>query len=51
MKFMALELDDRDMVVIRFLSFYKKEIISKTISQIAGTRNRVPDRVFPWKLL
>ena len=28
---MPLELDDRDMMVIRFLSFYKKEIISETI--------------------
>ena len=31
MKLMALELDDRDMMVIRFLSFGKREIIFETI--------------------
>ena len=43
MKLMALELDDRDMMVIRFLLFCKREIIFDTNVWIAGTRNKVPD--------
>ena len=49
MNLMALELVDRDKVVIRFLIFCKKEIIFETIFWIAGTQNQVPNRVFPWK--
>ena len=47
MKLMALELDDRDTLVIRVLLFCKRKIIFKTISRTAGTRNQVPDRVLP----
>ena len=38
---MALELDDRDMMMIRFLSFCKRKIIFETIFWIAGTQNQV----------
>ena len=51
MKLMALELDDRDMMVILFLLFCKRKIVSETIFWIAGTRNQVPDRAFPLKFL
>ena len=50
-KLMTLELDDRDKMVICFLLFCKREIIFETIFWIAGTQNKVPDRVFPWKFL
>ena len=40
MTFTALELDDKDMMVIRLL-FFKREIISETIFWIAVARNRV----------
>ena len=46
MKLMALELDDWDMVVIRFLLFCKREIIFDTILWIAGSRNQVRDGAF-----
>ena len=46
MKLMALELDGRDILVIRVLLFSKRKIIFETICQTAGTRNQVPDRVF-----
>ena len=48
---MALELDDRDMMVIRFLLFCKSKIISETIFCIAEIRNQVLDKAFPWKFL
>ena len=46
MKFMALELDYGNMMVIRFLLFCKREIIFETIFWISGTQNEVPDRAF-----
>ena len=46
MKLMALELDDRDIMVIRFLLFCKREITFETVFWIAGTRNQVADRAF-----
>ena len=48
---MALELDDRDIMLIRFLLFYKREIIFEAIFWIAADRNQVPDKNFPWKFL
>ena len=48
---MHLELDDKDMMVIRYLLFYKRNIVFEIIFWIPGTRNQVPDRIFPWKLL
>ena len=51
MKLMALELDDRDKLVIHFLLFCKREIIFQTIFWMAATRNQVPDRAFSWKFL
>ena len=47
MKLTALELDDRDILVIRVLLFCKRKIIFETIFRTAGTRNQVPDIVFP----
>ena len=46
MKLMALELDDRDMMVIRFLLFCKREIIFENIFWIFLTRNQVLDIEF-----
>ena len=43
MKLMALELDDRDKLVIHFLLFCEREIIFQTIFWMAATRNQVPD--------
>ena len=37
MKLMALELDDRDKLVIHFLLFCKREIIFQTIFWMAAT--------------
>ena len=51
MKVMALELDDRDMIVIRFLLFCKREIIFETIFWVVGTLKQVFDRAFRWKFL
>ena len=51
MKFIDLELDDKDMKGICFLLFYKRYIIFEIIFWIAGTQNQVPDGIFPWKLL
>ena len=51
MKLMALELGDRDKVLIRFLVFCKREIIFETIFWIAEIQNQVLDRVFPCKFL
>ena len=49
MKSMPLELDDRDLTVIRFLYFVKMtEIIFETIFWIVVTRNQILDRAFPW---
>ena len=48
---MALELDDRGTMVIRFLLFCKREIIFETTSWIEGTRNHVPHRAFPCMFL
>ena len=42
---------DRDMTLIRFLLFCKREIIFETIFWIAGASNQVSDRAFPWKFL
>ena len=50
MKLMGLELDDKGMMKIRFLSFCKRDNL-ETIFWIAGTGNQVPDRAFPWKFL
>ena len=50
-KLMALGLDDRDKMVIHFLSVCKREIIFENIFSIAGTQKQVPDRVFPRKFL
>ena len=51
MKLMVLELDNRDVMVLRFLLFCGREIILETVFWIAVTRNQVPDRAFPWKFL
>ena len=48
---MTLELDDRDMMVIRFVLFINREIIFKTIFWIARTQNQVLYKAFLWKLL
>ena len=48
---MALELDDRYAMVIRFLLFCKREMIFETTFWIAGARNHVPHRAFPCMFL
>ena len=48
---MALELDERDKMVIRFLLFCKIATVFEIIFWIVGIQNQVPDRVFPWKFL
>ena len=50
MNLMAWQLDDRDKVVIRFLLFWKKEIIFEIIFWIAATQNQVPDRFFSFEV-
>ena len=51
MKLMALELNDKDIKVIFFLLFFKREIIFETIFWILVTQTQVLDRDFPWKFL
>ena len=51
MKFIISELDDRHVMVIRFLLFCKREIIFETIFWVVGTRKQVFDRPFRWKFL
>ena len=49
MKLMALELDDKDMMVIRFLITLLKKDNFEIIFWIAVTRNQILNRAFPWK--
>ena len=49
MKPMSFELNDRDMMMIHFLLFCKRETIFETIFWIAVTLNHVLDSAFPWK--
>ena len=46
MRSMGLELDDREVMVIRFLLFCKGEIIFQTIFWLAVIQSQVLDRVF-----
>ena len=46
MKLMALELDDRDMMVIHFLLFCKREITLKLFSGLQGLETKLLIELF-----
>ena len=48
MQSMVLESDNKDKMVISFLLFYKRDIISQTIFWIGEAPNQVLDRAFTW---